>query len=120
MSAAYAWSWEPLAMKGEPMPEGLDLPNQMAYTAMRSLYWAFHDGKISRERAAAEKKLIRLEFERCEGDWAFWAKLAVRQARYFKGTELAGTACRKDPTPENALRLCDVLVGLAEMEDMSG
>lgn len=44
--------------------------------------------------------------------WAFQGRLANHHSRILRDTEAAKTACRKDPTPENAMRFCDVLDGL--------
>ena len=47
-------------MRGEELPDGLSLPDQMAYTALRNTYRAYYDKTISRDAAAAEKQQIRL------------------------------------------------------------
>ena len=51
-------------MRGEELPDGLSLPDQMAYTALRNTYRAYYDKTISRDAAAAEKQQIRLAWER--------------------------------------------------------
>ena len=94
------------------MPDGLSLPDQMAFTALRNIYDAYHKKIISREMAAAEKKRIRREWTVLKERWEFGERLADHRARILHGTEVAKTACRKNPTPENALRLCDVIDGL--------
>lgn len=43
-------------MRGEELPDGLSLPDQMAYTALRNTYRAYYDKTISRDAAAAEKQ----------------------------------------------------------------
>lgn len=58
----------------------------------------------------------RLDKESLRKVWQFQRGQATKWARIWKETELAASACRKDPTPENALRLCDVLVGLGFKE----
>lgn len=94
------------------LPEGLPLPDQMAYTAMRNIYAAYHRKTLDRETAAAEKQKIRHGYERAVEALAFEDRLARHRARVLRDTEAAKTACRKAPTPENALRLCDVLDGI--------
>ena len=54
-------------------------------------------------RAAWDKAKRMAEFEH---------KLSFFQARMYRDTELAKTAVRKDPSPENAIRLCNVLDGM--------
>lgn len=115
MSAAYMFPWERSAMNGEEMPDGLPLSDQMAYTALRNIYRAYHDKAISRDMAAAEKRRLRREYEQAKGSWEFWERLAAYHARVLRDTETAKTACRKDPTAENALWLCSVLDGLETM-----
>lgn len=102
-------------MQGNELPEGLDLPSQMAYISLRGIYAQYHARIISRDQAAAEKGKIRREYERLEKEWAFGEKLATQRAAILRGTELAKTACRTNPTPENAVRLCNVLDGLEEI-----
>lgn len=116
MSATFSFPWEREAMRGDEMPDGLPLPDQMAYTAIRNVYDAFHKKILSRDMAAAEKRRIRREYEQAQGAWEFWDKVAKHHVMILKNTEPAKIACRKDPTPENALWLCDVLDGLCREE----
>ena len=43
-------------MHGEELPEGLSLPDQMAYTCLRNIYFLYYNKTISRDQAAAEKQ----------------------------------------------------------------
>lgn len=43
---------------------------------------------------------------------AFDRKVTDYHVRLIRAVELAVCVCRKDPTPENAIRLCDVIDGL--------
>lgn len=99
-------------MRGETMPDGLDLADQMAYTCLRQIYYLYRERAITREKAAAEKRLLRREWEKAREAMKF----AERSGRYhvdlLQRTEAARTACRKNPTTENALRLCDSLDGI--------
>lgn len=112
MSTGYTFPWEQAAMRGDEMPDGLSLPDQMAYTAMRNIYWSYHRKIINRDMAAAEKLNIRREYEKNRESLDYWNRLAEFRARVLKNTEAAKTAVRKDPTPENAVRLCNVLDGI--------
>lgn len=104
-------------MRGDEIPDGLSLPDQMAYTSVRNIYWAYHNKLISRDAAAAEKRRIRRAYEQNSESWAFWSRLADHHARVLRDTEAAKTACRKNPTPENAVHLCNVLDGIKRMEE---
>lgn len=117
MSGLWTFPWEKEAMQGNPMPEGLLLADQMAYTVLRNIYRSYYGKVLSREQAAREKNILRREYERAVKDMAFWDKVNQKHCRVLKSTELAAAACRKDPAPENALRLCDVIVGLNGMEE---
>ena len=38
MSTGFSFPWEKAAMRGEELPDGLSLPDQMAYTCLRHIY----------------------------------------------------------------------------------
>lgn len=116
----FQFPWEQAAMRGDEMPDGLKLPDQQAYLAMRNIYWAYHNKIISRDMAAAEKGRIRREYNTMKESWGFWDKLTVHHTMILKNTEAARSICRKNPTPENALQLCDVIDGLIRTEVHDG
>ena len=101
-------------MRGAEMPDGLSTHDQMAYTSLRTLYHDFHEKRLSRETASAEKRRILAAWDKAKRTAEFDRKLTFFHARLYKDTELAKTAVRKDPSPENALRLCNVLDGLEQ------
>ena len=74
---------------------------------------------ISRDRAAAEKQRVRVQWEKTTGAMEFDRKLTAHHVEVLRNTEAAKTACRKNPTPENALRLCNAIDGLPPL-DMEG
>ena len=112
--SGYAFPWEREAMRGAEMPDGLSIHDQMAYTSLRTLYHDFHEKRLSRETASAEKRRILAAWGKAKRTAEFDRKLTFFHARLYKDTELAKTAVRKDPSPENALRLCNVLDGLEQ------
>ena len=99
-------------MRGDEMPDRLTLPDQMAYTAIRNIYDAYHKKIITRDTAVAEKLRIRRVYEQAKKTMEFESGLADYRSRQFRETEAAKSACRKKPTPENAIFLCDVLDGI--------
>lgn len=107
---SFPWEWE--AGHGKPLPDGLSIFDQMAYTSLRALYHDYHEKRISREAASEEKRKILGTWDKEKRTAEFDRKLAFFQAQLHKDTEAAKTAVRKDPSPENAIRLCDVLDGL--------
>lgn len=106
-------------MRGDEMPDGISLPDQMAYTALRNIYSAYHSKALSKEVASLEKRRLARQYENFKASWVSWEKLAKHHVRVTKDSEAAKNACRKNPTPENALLLCDVLDGLRFMENVT-
>ena len=102
-------------MHGEELPDGLSLPDQMAYTCLRHIYAMYYSKTISRDRAAAEKQRVRRAWQSMSEQIDYESKLALQRAQILRDTETAKTACRKDPSPENALFLCNELDGMGGM-----
>jgi len=115
--AELAFPWDLEAMKDLPMPEGLAPVEQMGFQALRQVYRSYYSKVLTVEAAAREKRLIVLAVHDAQATEAFQNQLAQHHAQILRDTEAAKTACRKDPTPENALRLCDVLDGLLRREN---
>lgn len=88
------------------------MADQMAYTALRNIYHGFHEKRMDRDQAAREKRLLRSEWEKAKEAEAFSDKLTAHHVRLLRAVEQTVCACRKEPTAENALRLCDVIDGL--------
>lgn len=112
MSDGIKFPFERFAMNREEMPDGLDLPDQMAFTALRNIYHAYRERILSRDAATQEKRKIYTTWDKAKREQDFRKRLMEVQLRTIRETEIAASICRKDPTPENALRLCDALVGL--------
>lgn len=110
--SGYVFPWEREAMRGEEMPDELSLYDQMAYISLRTLYHDYHEKRLDRETASAEKRRIVGAWQRAKDTADFQRKLAFFSARVFKDTEAAKIAVRKDPSPENAIRLCNVMDGI--------
>lgn len=110
-STGYEFPWERQAMRGEELPEGLSLVEQMAYIALRHIYWQHGQQMISREQAAREKQKLRRTYEMASETLARYEKMLAQQAKVYKETELARSRVRHDPTPENALALCTAIDG---------
>ena len=109
---AFEFPWERMAMNNLEMPDGLPLQDQMAYTAMRNIYYSFRHGVITRDAAAAEKLKIRSRYDNMVSEWARWGDLAKYHCKLRKDIEAAATTCRKDPTPEHGMALCNAIDGL--------
>ena len=110
------FSWEREAMRGEEIPEGLGLADTAAYTALRDIYERFRGKRMGREQAVREKRVVLRQWEQAREAEALERKLLDYHVRLIRGTELAIIRCRKEPTAENALYLCDVLDGVERPE----
>ena len=114
--SAYEFPWEQRARRDEELPEDLGLADQWAYLAVRSIYADYRAKRLTREQASAEKMKIRMAYERAIQTMRLEDRLTEFRIRQIRATEQALSAVRKDPTPENALRLCDILDGLERPE----
>lgn len=108
----YAFPWERGAMQGAEMPDGLSIHEQMAYISLRTLYHDYHEKRLDRATASAEKRRILGALDKATRTAEFERKLAFFHVRLYKETEWAKTDVRKNPSPENAVKLCNVLDGL--------
>lgn len=116
MSRKVEFPFEQEARRGITPPGGSSLTDLMAYTTLRGIYQQFYDGKISQEQAGAEKQLLWQEWTRARDAEAFDRKLTDYHVRLIRGVERAVCRCRKEPTEENVLYLCDVLDGIERPE----
>ena len=51
------------AMRGEPLPKGLDVADSCLYIALKNLYAMYRNGLISRKDASEEKKRLLKNWE---------------------------------------------------------
>ena len=106
------YPWERAALYGNPLPDGLGLEEQMAYTSLRNTVYAFHAGRLSEEQAAQEKRLLVAEYRARAEKREFENRVTAYHVRLIRATEGAKTACLKNPTPENIRRLVRVMDGI--------
>lgn len=52
------FSFERQAMRGEPLPQGLDIADSCLYVALKNLYAMYRNKLISREDATEEKRRL--------------------------------------------------------------
>lgn len=102
---------ERLAMRGEPMPEGLSLTDQRFFQSLSLLYARYRAGFIDRAAGSREKGQILyqrdLEGRQREMD----DKLIRHHVELTRAIEGAQNAYRKERTLENADRLSAALDG---------
>lgn len=110
----YTFPWEREAMRGAGLPDGLSVYDQMAYISLRTIYHDYHEKRLDRATASAEKRRIFGAWDKAKRTAEFERKLAFSRARVIRDTDFAKAEVRKNPSPENAIRLCNVLDGLEQ------
>lgn len=102
---------ERLAIRGEPMPDGLNLTDQWFFQSLSLLYARYRAGFIDRAAGSREKGQILyqrdLEGRQREMD----GKLIRHHIELTRAIEGAQNAYRKERTLENADRLSAALDG---------
>ena len=103
--------YEREAEQGEPMPDGLALPDQLAFQFLRSMYRDIRSGWSSREQAILEKGQMTHSYNKAKGEMDNWSKMGGYWAKKYKAVESAQSAYLKNRTLENADRLSAALDG---------
>lgn len=99
------------AANGEPMPDGLSLPDQLAYQFLVNLYDRLRKGIITRDQAAEEKGKMTYQHSVSNNILKSYQTMGTYWAGMRKALEAAQIAYRKDRTLENADRLSAALDG---------
>lgn len=105
----FAVDWEQSAMRGEPMPEGLPLEEQLAYQAMAYLYARFRLKAVTREMGAEEKGRILYELERNRRLLQVKKNLVRCSVEMVRAVEAAANSYSRERTVENGDRLYEAL-----------
>lgn len=109
-SSGVVLPYEQAAIRGDEMPDGLDYPDQVMFLNLRMLYAQKRMKVIDRETAVKEKKKLLDEYWVYQFNW----NMGTEWTEVIKETELARAAYRKNPTPENAMRLIEIIEGRAK------
>ena len=104
--------YERAAMHNEPMPDGLDLSDQLCYQALAILYARYHSGKITREQGEKEARMIRRKREENIKSNEFGEKCREHSMKLWKDIEQSANAYQRDRTLENADRLIAAIYGV--------
>lgn len=99
------------AEQGNPMPDGLSLPDQLAYQFLVNLYDRLRRGVITRDQAAEEKGKMTYEHSTSNNILRSYQTMGSYWAGLRKGLEAAQIAYQKNRTLENADRLSAALDG---------
>lgn len=105
------YPFEKDAEQGNPMPDGLSLPDQLAYQFLVNLYDRLRKGIITREQAAEEKGKMTYQHSVSNNILKSYQTMGTYWAGMRKALEASQIAYQKDRTLENADRLSAVLDG---------
>ena len=101
-------SSESEAMNGNPLPKGLDVPDQIMYLNLRNLYASLRAGTIDRQTAMNDKRELLHQYE----IYQFNFQNCERWTRIWHDTEQARCDYRKHPSIENADKLLELIDGI--------
>lgn len=99
--------WERDAMAGLEMPDGLSYPDQILYLELRMLYDQYFKKVIDRETATKEKRKLLDEYKA----YQFREEMGKEWVEVIRLTEMARADYRKNPCPENAMKLIEIIEG---------
>lgn len=103
--------YEAEAVRGAPLPEGLDMVDACCYMALRGLYVMFQLGMMAREEAVAEKQCIKKLREDARRQQCFERGVAQKRWEIIKATEAARSRFRLEPTVQHGYELCAAIDG---------
>lgn len=110
--AEYTYSYERAAMRGDEMPDSLDIVDQLNFLCLRQLYAQNRAGIIDRTVGSAEKAKLRRQRDLWTERLLFREKLAQHCVEMYRAMEAAANAYAKDRTLENADRLYRAVYGV--------
>lgn len=108
--------YERQAMKGEPMPDGLELADQLCYQALSALYKRFYSGRITREQGEHDARLIRRKRNENIKSFEFGERCRSHAVILWANIEQSANAYQKDRTLENADKLIEAIYGVGFVE----
>lgn len=112
-STGIVLDWEKQAQRGDPMPDGLEYPDQVLYQALSLLYARYRIKAITREQAQTEKLKLLDEYKL----YQFRDSMEKEWVQIIKDTELARAEFRKNPSIENGWKLIEIIEGRKKNEN---
>ena len=77
------------AEQGAPMPDGLSLPDQLAFRFLSSMYASIRAGSITRERAISDKGKMTYQYNIANESMKQWKELGQHWSNIIKYVEFA-------------------------------
>lgn len=103
---------EQAAAKGQKMPDGLDIFDQLRFHGLSYIYHNFQKGVTPKETATEYKRSLLKEIDFLRQEYAFAVRCWDSAVRLYKATEMARNAYGTNRTLENADALIAALDGL--------
>lgn len=98
---------ERMAASDAEMPDGLDMPEQLLFVTLRTLYQNFRSGSVNRERGKREKSRILVAYRQLKGEYGIVEQqLAIRKRLSHNIGELYQCGCA------NCRKLINIFVGV--------
>lgn len=106
--------FEKEAAKGDPMPEGLDIPDQLAFQFLANMYARIRVGSLTREQATKEKGSMTYKYSMAKSILEASSAMGKYWADLRKDTEFANIQYKKNPSRATADILSATLDGNAK------
>lgn len=71
-------NFEQIAMRGEPLPDGLTQSESLYFLSLRNLYALYKSGQISKDNASAEKRMLVKTFDEARKQEDLTRRMAER------------------------------------------
>lgn len=98
---------ERLAATDSDMPDGLDMPEQLLFLTLRTLYQNFRSGAVNRGRAKREKSRIYVAYQKLKNDYKTTEQhLEIRKRLSHNIGELYQSSCA------NCRKILNIFVGV--------
>ena len=103
---------ERIASTGEEMPDSLEMPEELLYLTLRTLYQNFHNGAVNRDRAKREKSRIYVAYRDLEQKYKLMGQqLQIRERLSNHMSELYECGC------PHCRKLLNIFIGI-DREDI--
>ena len=103
---------ETAAAKGERMPDGLDIFDQLRFHGLSYIYHNYRNGVVDKATASSYKQSLLKELKYIKDDYAFAIRCWDSAVRLYKETEMARNAYGTNRSLENADALIKALDGM--------
>ena len=90
----------------------LSCPERCFFYAMKELYQAFRENKITKEQGEEMRQAAEKQFNADCAEYAAAKKILLHHSKMWKGIEQAGSAYRNNRTIENADAFIGAVYGM--------